>query len=288
MGTGVAATLEDMLEPGERVIYQARYSFLNISVQVLFFVAFTAASATVFAAATTILSFELLVAIWLLAISFSLIWTAVKLRKTRIFVTDRRILRVGGFANPDVNEVTIADVESVAFVYLGLGPALGHVSLRLRDGNVVRLSGGPRPQYFCAAIAAQAGASDPMKFGRKPIIVSNLTSIGGFLTGFGLTGLGLEWFLGAYDGAALLIFFLPIFIGAIIVGFVLASLAMLIVARAALSPDEAGQLVCIGLDPHSDDWSQRFSRRSGRICKWALSWLYREPIRCEYIDRRDR
>ncbi len=283
----MAIQFEDTLGPGERVIYRTQFGYLDIAAQILYFAAFIYASWHVFTLTAGSLTSEEgglprgIITFMVLLLLFA------KICKARIWVTNQRIHQIGGYASAGIVEVAIADVASVAFVYLGFGPAFGNVSLRLRDGGVVALAGEPRSQEICAAIAAQAGIPEPVRLGLKPIIISNLTVVGGFLTGFALAGRGFDWFPSIHDMIALLFFLLPIIFAAIIIGFILSSVTMLIVTRVALTADEARQLVCIGLDPHSDGKLQSLSRRWGRICELGLSLLDREPIRCRDLDRED-
>jgi hypothetical protein len=234
------------------------------------------------------------VLLWVVSLGFS--YAAI--RATKAVVTDRRVLYKTGILKPKLLEMVLADIEKVSFVGWR---SFNHGKIELRTGKDVSFHLAQGTAGLYRAIEARLGRSQPPEPARKvmlwahflglmswwlplffvfviginPIVGTVADTIGNILNWLELEEV---FILVLVEVQALAAVFGVVFLIVMLAGGGLA----LCLARLFLSADEARQLVCLDYDILSEDyWQIRLVRRFKRLSARFLSWLYRQPIRCD-------
>lgn len=151
----MAKKLEDLLQPGEQVVFRTRHSVLG---------------ALGWSFLTLLILYAVILAINLLArdpsnplswIVFALLWIPLSyfgFRSQAALLTDQRFLHSEGIFKPSIEEVPLADIYRIEFGRSKYDHA--HLTITRYKGRQVHITVGvPKRAKLACAIAAQAGVT---------------------------------------------------------------------------------------------------------------------------------
>lgn len=288
--TALADKLEDRLDPGEKIFFQARYSLVQAIERALVFAMVLFA---VLGGAGWLFGDYSIVAGGLVAATISTIWFSIQIRAAAALVTDRRFLFREGLWRPKVVEIPLADITQALFVpgIFGYGDS---VKVRKLNSVSIEIYLVPRLEDLRIAILTAKGQTGSSRINRKIRNAASLMvalSIGSGLLGIVAATLAFIGMVNSPDSmtgfsaVAIILFLmfllLPFIIAALILGCIVGCHLFFILARFHLSPAEAKELICWGDGSSPGTSMEKLNRRSRKYLERMLSFLYGQKIRCD-------
>lgn len=282
----MAKKLEDLLQPGEQVIFRARYSALELTRDTLILIAFL----SIFSAAfhwNNPEGFDFLANSFL--VFFIPAWLAGQMWNAAALLTDQRLLYRHGAFRPNIEAWPNADIRHIDFKlgYLGYS---GVVSIERRFGSKTTLGFIPRPEALQRAIAAQCGLSQPPAIHKAVRIGYGLLNGVGVASALGalvaLAWIGFQYLSVGADGRSIETLLIVLLTGPVLLPLSMliaatpATMICLIGIRVFLTPDQARQIACMEHRAREHGWFAAWNRWCARQMARFLSWLYGQDIRC--------
>lgn len=276
----MAVRLDQMLEPGERVVHRDPRSLLPVAWHVHL--------AILLAAAGAFLAFDLGSNEAVYFVIPLVVWTfsAYASYRTEAVVTDRRVLRRAGGRNSEITEIPLAEVTGVRY---RTDDYPGNVEVTTRyDVNRVEFNFLRQPQGFAAALAKAADLGRPILIGPLIHIAPYIYLFGGLpfaaLLIWGLYNLSCGFppiaFFGPTAAPWILVAILglPTFLVGVVVGGNLVGLAGYALLRPWVTLQEAQNSIILSGETGRGNW---LSRQIDQIYVAWIGVLYGGPVSLE-------